>query len=565
VAYSNDSSYSSPEQRLRDKQLYSAMKLDRQSWIDHWRELADYVLPRKARFLVQDVNKGDKRNQKILDPTATQAAGTLTAGMMSGITSPARQWFLLATPDPEMMDYQPVKIWLDDVQKIINDIMLKSNFYSVLPGMYEDCGVFATAAMAILEDERDTIRCYQFPIGSFALAQNHRRQVDTFTQEFTQTVRQMVQWFGEENVSSKALADYKRGETQNTYEIMQVIKPNPNHNPGGFDTKQKAWLSCYYEVQAQEGKALLEEGFDEFPIMAPRWKVRPGDIYGDGPGLTALPHIKELQKMQLRKSNAVEKMVNPPMQGPAHMRGQRSSTIAGEMTYVDTREGQGGFRPTIEINPRVAELQQDILDRRQGINESFYRNLFLMLAESDRRQITAEEVRARQEEKIMVLGPVLGQFDGDLLKPAIDRIFAITARAGKLPPAPEELQGIELKTHFVSILHQAQRLVSLGSIDHMLMRVGQIVPFYPDILDKVDLDQAIDESADILGAPPKMIRSDDAVKAIRQSRARAQQAAAAAQQIEMASKAAKNLSQSSLEGDNALTRLASSPGMPSAT
>jgi hypothetical protein len=247
------------------------------------------------------------------------------------------------------------------------------------------------------------------------------------------------------------------------------------------------------------------------------------------------------------------------------MRGQRSSTIAGEMTYVDTREGQGGFRPTIEINPRVAELQQDILDRRQGINESFYRNLFLMLAESDRRQITAEEVRARQEEKIMVLGPVLGQFDGDLLKPAIDRIFAITARAGKLPPAPEELQGIELKTHFVSILHQAQRLVSLGSIDHMLMRVGQIVPFYPDILDKVDLDQAIDESADILGAPPKMIRSDDAVKAIRQSRARAQQAAAAAQQIEMASKAAKNLSQSSLEGDNALTRLASSPGMPSAT
>jgi hypothetical protein len=557
--------YSSPEQQRLNRSLYAQMKLERESWIPHYRELAEYMLPRKARFLVSDVNKGDKRNQKILDPTATQAASTLTAGMMSGITSPARQWFLLATPDPEMMEYQPVKVWLDDAQKILNDIMLKSNFYSVLPGVYEDCGVFATAAMAILEDPIDTIRCYQFPIGSYCLAQNERRQVDTFSQEFTQTVRQMIAWFGIENVSSRVRADYEKGDTENRYEILQIIKPNPDYNDAGFDTKQKRWLSCYYETMAQEGGALLEEGFDEFPIMAPRWKVRPGDTYGDGPGITALPHVKELQKMQLRKSNAVEKMVNPPMQGPAHMRGQRSSTIAGEMTYVDTREGQGGFRPTIEINPRVAELQADILDRRQGINEAFYRNLFLMLAESDRRQITAEEVRARQEEKIMVLGPVLGQFDHDLLKPAIDRIFSIAARANKLPPAPQELQGVELKTHFVSILHQAQQMVNLTAIDHVLMRAGQIVPFYPEILDTVDLDQAMVDSADIVRAPPKMIRSADQVAKIRQSRAKAQQAAAQAQQIEMASKAARNLSQSSLQGDNALTRLVSSPGAQSAT
>ena len=64
------------------------------SWEGHWKELQDNLLPRRGRFYLTDTNKGEKRNQKVYDNTATLALRTLASGMMAGRTS------RLTTPDP---------------------------------------------------------------------------------------------------------------------------------------------------------------------------------------------------------------------------------------------------------------------------------------------------------------------------------------------------------------------------------------------------------------------------------------------------------------------------------
>ena len=64
-------------------------------------------LVRVVRALLHLMLIGDRRNSKIIDPTASLASSVLSSGMMSGITSPARPWFRLATPDPDLMDYGP--------------------------------------------------------------------------------------------------------------------------------------------------------------------------------------------------------------------------------------------------------------------------------------------------------------------------------------------------------------------------------------------------------------------------------------------------------------------------
>lgn len=146
---------------------------DRSSFEPHWRELSDFINPRGSRFLVTDVNRDDRRNTKIVDPTATLSARTLSSGMMSGITSPARPWFKLATPDPDMMDYGPVKLWLEVVQRRMNEVFNKSNLYQSLPLLYASLGNYSTGAMAVLEDDSDVIRTMMFPIGSYYMANPH--------------------------------------------------------------------------------------------------------------------------------------------------------------------------------------------------------------------------------------------------------------------------------------------------------------------------------------------------------------------------------------------------------
>jgi hypothetical protein len=70
--------------------LRAQMESERSSFISHWRDLSDFILSRRARFFVSDVNKGDRRNLKIIDNTCTLASRTLRSGMMAGVTSPAR-------------------------------------------------------------------------------------------------------------------------------------------------------------------------------------------------------------------------------------------------------------------------------------------------------------------------------------------------------------------------------------------------------------------------------------------------------------------------------------------
>src|SRR3990167_3541625 len=180
----------------RDERLRATLELERTSFIAHWRDLSDYILPRRSRFTVTDVNKGDRRNLKIIDSSATLAARTLRSGMMAGVTSPSRPWFRLTTAEPGLAQMGEVKAWLPLVTQRMEDVFRRSNLYNSLPVMYGDLGVFGTAAMYVEEDfTGDVIRTMPFPIGSYMMGLNERMVVDVLVREFQMTVRQIVQTF----------------------------------------------------------------------------------------------------------------------------------------------------------------------------------------------------------------------------------------------------------------------------------------------------------------------------------------------------------------------------------
>lgn len=564
--------------------LRATLENERSTFIQHWREVSDFLLPRRSRFYTTDVNKGDRRNQKIIDSTGTLALRTLRAGMMSGVTSPARPWFRLTTNDQALAEYKPVSTWLYQVTQIMTNSFLRSNLYNSLPIMYGDMGGFGTAAMLMEEDMRDAIRTYPFPIGQYMIANNDKLKVDVFFRDFRMTVRQLVQKFGRKTESgapdwsifSSTVKNYwDRGDYETWIDVCHVIQPNEKHDPRKLESKYKKYYSCYYErgyqgagtsgnyMNAEGDKFLRESGYDMFPVVAPRWEVAGEDVYGtDCPGFTALGDVKQLQNEQKRKAQAIEKMVNPPMTGPTSLKNARASILPGDITFTDEREGQKGFRPAHEVDPRIRELMEDIRDIRQNIRRAFFEDLFLMLAQTDRREITAREIDERHEEKLLALGPVLEQLNQDALDPIIDLSFAMHVKQGRIPPPPEELQGQELKVEYVSVMAQAQKLVGIGGLERFAGFAANMVQASgnPATADKINFDQLIDEHGVSVGVPPTVIRSDEEVEAIRAERAKAAQAQQMMQMAESASKSAKNLAGADMEGDNALTQVAGALG-----
>jgi hypothetical protein len=532
-----------------------ALKMERDSFVAHWRDVSDFIMPRRSRFTVTERNRGDRRNRKIIDSTATLAIRNLQAGMMSGLTSPARPWFNLTTPDPDLTEFGPVKNWLSEVTRRMRTVFLKSNVYNALPLLYCDEGLFGTAAMAVLEDDEDVIRAYTYPVGSYCIAQNHRHSVDTFMREWAMTVRQLVDRFGIDSVSSTTKNLYNRGEYEVWVNVAHIIFPNPDFDSNALEAKYKRFSSVYWETGSNEGEVLDNSGFDEFPVMAPRWNLTGEDVYGFSPGMDALGDVQQLQAMQRRMIQAVDKMVMPPMVAPTSMQNKKASLLPGDITYVDGPQGQAGFRPVHEVRMPLQELQVLIQETQMRIKKCFYEDLFLMLANSDRRQITAREIDERHEEKLLMLGPVLERQNEDLLDPLIDRTFAVMARRGLLPSPPKELEGIDLKVEYISIMAQAQKMVATSSIERFLGFVGNVTASYPQAIDKVDLDQTIDEYADMTGVPPKIVRTDEDVAEIRKARAMAAEEQQRMAQFQQVAQGAKLLSETDTNTPNLLTQL----------
>ena len=536
---------------------------ERSTFFGHWQELSEYILPRRGRFLTSKRNDGSKKNSKIIDSTGTMAVRTLSAGMMSGITSPARPWFRLATPDSALMEQSEVKQWLFGVEKKMRDIFSRSNLYNSLQTIYEELAVFGTGAMLINEDHDDVIRCYPFTCGEYGIALSSRLSVDTFYREFQLTVAQAVEQFGYENCSDPVQSMFKSGQLDKWVEVMHVIEPNSARQYNMKDNLNMPYHSCYLEKASKNDRKLSSSGYEEFPVLAPRWHVTGIDIYGRSPAMDVLGDVKALQIEQKRKAQGIDKMVNPPLQAPSSLRGQTATVLPGGVTYVDTMQGtQGGFRPTYEVNPRLAELQQDIAETQNRIRQGFYSDLFQMLTMSDRRQITAREIDERHEEKLLMLGPVLERLHTELLDPLIDRTFNIMMRNELLPPAPEELGGVTLKVEYISVMAQAQKAIGTGAIERLAGFVGNMAAAKPEVLDKFDADQSVDEYAEMIGVPPRIVVPDDVVQQIREERAREaqihhamEQANQVAQTANVGAQAAKVMSDTDTGGDSLLNNI----------
>jgi len=538
-----------------------ALRSERSTFIPLYRELSDYHLAHRGRFLTSDRNKGFKRNTKQINNTSRLSNRTLASGMMSGITSPARPWFRLSSGDSQLDDITSVKIWLHEVQKTMYKVFSSSNTYNALHQLYSELGVFATAAMGVYEDFEDVIWCKPYTVGSYMLGMDGQNISDSFYREYEISVAQCVKQFGIENVSAAVKDQWDKGNTESWVKIVHLIEPNDDRDMNSPKASEKPFRSVYYEASKGSrdaaDKFLRESGFDEFPVMTPRWDVTGEDVYAtDCPGMTCLGDAKALQLAERRKYQALDKIANPPLQGPVSLKDKMKNgrPSADEITWH--ADGDGGQLSSIYGNyrPDIGAINNEIMSVETRIQHAFYEDLFLMLASSDRRQITAREVAEKHEEKLLMLGPVLERLHTELLDPLIDRTFNILQRNGVFPVPPPELQTRELDVEYVSVLAQAQRLVNTGAIDRITEYVGAVTPIWPEARHKINIMQNIDNYADALGVDPNTINSDSDANAAAEAEKKAAQQQAMMEQGAQAVDMAKTASETNMDENSALVQ-----------
>ena len=535
-----------PDIKLREyaQRRRGAMIQERSVWMPDWQQVSEYIDPSRGRF-DGDTGQGQKKRSrsKIINGTATKCVRVATAGMSSHMTSKARPWFTVTTPDPAMGQLQAVKVWCDEVTTIIRDTLAKSNFYKAMPVCYSEDLSFGVASMMVVEHAEEVVRFHPLTIGSYAIALDEAGKVDSLWRCYTRTARQLVERYGRMNretgqmepdptkLPERVIQAFRQNPDQ-SFTIEALYEPNPNARPGiGPLGVQAPKYRPYREIVWMQGAASERHGIIDIgghyepPFVSVRFNPVGDDIYSTAPGIDALGDIKQLQYLEGQKLRLIDLIAEPPLSIPDTMRNIGASLSPRTKNYLPMT--QSGAKVEATYTPQPGSLQwvlQEIRDVEKRIEDAFFFNLFMMLESlGDSTGRTATEIATRKEEKAAVLGPTLEIVTDEGLDPIVIRVFRLLERAGRIPPPPEVLANVPLKIEYTSILAQAMKASGTDGIERTAAFVAQMASvFGPAVADKFDADQAVDEYSERAGSPASIVRDDDAVAAIREGRAAAE-------------------------------------------
>ena len=489
---------------------YDRLKSQRQNWESHWQEVADYMQPRKAD-VTKSRSKGDKRTELIFDSSPLQSVELLAASLHGMLTNPSTPWFSLRFKENEMENEDEAKEWLEDATEVMYSAFNKSNFQQEIFELYHDLITFGTAAMFIEEDDDDLLKFSTRHINEIFIAENDKGRIDTVFRKFKLSARSAIQKFG---AVSNNIAVIAKKDPYEEVEILHAVYPRSDFDPKKQDQSNMPFASVY--LDAESGDELSVSGFREFPFVVPRYLKASHEIYGRSPAMTALPDVKMLNEMSKTTIKSAQKQVDPPLLVPDDGFILPVRTIPGGLNFY-----RSGTRDRIEpLNigantPLGLNMEEQ---RRNSIRNAFYVNQLMM---QNGPQMTATEVIQRNEEKMRLLGPVLGRLQSELLKPLIDRTFAILLRKNLFRQAPDFLSGKDVEIEYVSPLAKAQKSTELSSIMRAIEIMGSLSNVAP-VFDHINMDKLVRHLADIVGVPQKILKPQSELNAERQQ-AQAQQ------------------------------------------
>lgn len=505
---------------------YEKAKSDRVTWDCTWEDLVYYTIPRK-RGIQNEYEPGDKMQFDAYDDTAIQSNIIMAAGLSGYMTNAAQRWFELRARNDSIMNEPGVRAFFDDASEIMYNALANSNFYQQVHEVYLDLGSVGTATLYEEEDPLTDIRFYSRPPKEIYGIENEREVVDMVYRKFTLTAIKAYNKFGKDKCGEsivKAVEDQK--DYGKEFEFIHHVGPRSKRDVSKINAENKPFFS--YWVSCKDRKIVKEGGYDEFPFFCSRFYKNSDETYGYSPAFACFPDILMINKMMKVYIEGAEIAIYPPWiaenDGVIGTLDLRAASINYQRQPLN--QGQAIQPLQSKMNGQIA---MDFIERTtSNIKASYFTDLFLMLTQNA--NMTATEVIQRTQEKMLMLGPVLGRLQTELLNPIIARTFNILLRRGKLPPLPQALQDEEYDIVYVSPLAKAQRAVQAQDMQTFLSIVGNMAQFIPEVLDVVNGDKMVQKFANIYSVDPDVVNEEEEIDAMRQARAEAQ---AKAQQMAM--------------------------------
>jgi len=517
---------SSQEERDRLCKGFAAAKSIRQNYDSLLQECSDYLLPGRCSFSIERY-PGDFRTKKIYDSTGPNALIKAASGLYSRASNPYSNWFNMGLKSnnlPMTALPQNIRMWLEDTTQALRSAMAKP----IAPMMYQgylDALALGTCVSYIEDDKINKLSGKALSLDQIYFLEGPFGKVDIIYRTFKMTARQIDAEFEEADLPDKvrqALAE----DPEQKFNIIHCTYPRhgKDRDPDKVKTDPLSFpFGCIYVIEDDWTKPLYESGYQEMPYAVLRLEKLPGEIWGRGPGVYALPDIRTLNESMRMILDASHMAIRPAYDVPHEAYITPFMLTPGAMNLNQDPNGRRA-----QALSTVGQLQvtyQMLEERRAAVREAFFNDQLQLTGGP---QMTAFEVSKRTEQQMILMGPWQGRLELEYYEPIINRCFAILARTGQLSEPPEEL--VDPKSGFSdyyltyeSPLANAQRLMDVQTIDNTKASVLQTAQAGLPVIDLFNWDKMETGRAIALGLPSEYIKDNQQVSTERDARSQQQQ------------------------------------------
>jgi hypothetical protein len=502
---------------------HEALKGKRQKLEGPWREIARLVLPSHDAF-------GSTPRPDVPDPfvydDSGEEANRLHAAVLNYLLTPdGQEWHGLSPADSDLEDDPEIAEWCQAATRQLFKLRERGAFAAQAHEAFLSVGAFGPGSLYLEDRPGKGPRYEAVPLAELWFSPGPDGDKETVHRAYELPARAAAAIFPELPEKLQKIAER---EPFRDLKFLHVVEPNGERRAGRLDAAGMRWAS--WHVSLEEPALLRRSGFRTMPYAIGRYLVAPGEVYGRSPGWSSLPTLSMLNTMARNRIIEANRRASPPLLAVDDdmMDPPLLAPDAVNHGWL-TPDGKPRLWPMyFRSDPRAfAEVMGE---GRERIERAFLVSLFLMLQE--RPQMTATEVLERAGEKGIVLAPIMGRLQSELLRPIIDRELDIAARMGLLPRPPAALVDAGgLKIEYTSPLARLVAADESRGILQTAEAAAMLANLDPTVGDRLDLDEGLQKIARGNRIPAAVLRDDKAVAAIAKQRAdaaNAQQALAAA-------------------------------------
>ena len=480
------------DKKLKARVASSEKRKD--NWKSLWRECYEYALPQRENMDDEhDANtQGEHKNEdRTYDSTARLGTITFANTIQSVLMPSGSQWAKLIASDKVAEEAkQQVNEKLEEITKTIFRYIDASNMAVEVGESLLELAI-GTAAFVIEDtgDADDPIRFQSIPIQDLILEEGPSKRVETVFRKWKVSLRNVERQYN-------AMAPDRMDEYEQNPEAMIVILEGVVYNP---KTKMYDW----YVVDWDKDYVLNQAEYESSPYVVSRWIKVPGETYGRGPIVHALPDIRtanEVAEYDLINAEYAVKGLHTYDAGSGVI-GHNIRLEPGALISVPS----GAELKSLEVGSEL-RTGQLVLERLQdNIKQALFSDRLPPPTEGGIR--TATEISYRQRELQQSIGSSFGRLQNELIVPIIERVLWILTKYDIIEDIIVDKQTVQIKVNSPISRNNEEVDNVLNYIEALGGALGELSP--ETIAQEVNLSALPKWLAENMGVPLALLYSDE--------------------------------------------------------